>query len=254
MSNFLQPHGLQQARPPYPLLSPRACSNSCPLSQWCHPTISSSIVPFSSCLQSLPASGLFLTIETEPSIYPKEIKSLSWSNICHPPMFFSLPTKVCLVKAMVFPVVNPNGNQSWIFTGRTDAEAETTILWLPDVKNWLMWKDPDAGKDWRQEEKWTTEDEMVGWHHRLDGWTWVWANSRSWWWTGRPVVLQSIGLQRVSQEWATELNWTVPGAKGHHQKEGQSYSPKEMNSSSSSEAGRLSEHQMNCKPSTSITA
>ena len=65
--------------------------------------------------------------------------------------------------------VNPKGNQSWIFIGRTDAEVEIPILWLPYTKNWLIGRDPDAGKDWRQEEKGTTEDEMVGWHHRLDG-------------------------------------------------------------------------------------
>ena len=122
---------------------------------------------------------------------------------------FTLPTKVYLVKVVVFPVVvygceldykeswvpknwcfwtvvlektlespwnykgikwvNPKGNQSWIFIGRTDAEAETSILWPPDVKNWRIWKDLDAGKDWRQEEKWTSEDKMVGWHHRFDG-------------------------------------------------------------------------------------
>ena len=118
----------------------------------------------------------------------------------------TLPTKVHLVKAMVFPVVmyeceswtikkaecwriaafelwcwrrlldckeiqpvNPKGNQPWIFIGRTNAEAETPILWPPDVKNWLIGKDPDAGKDWRQEEKGTKEDEMVGWHHQLNG-------------------------------------------------------------------------------------
>ena len=121
----------------------------------------------------------------------------------------TLPTKVCLVNAMVFPVVmygceldykeswapknwcfwtvvlektlespldckeikpvNPKGNQSWIFNGRTDAEAETPILWSSDVKSWLIWKDPDTGKDWKWEEKGTTENEMVGWHHRLDG-------------------------------------------------------------------------------------
>ena len=119
-----------------------------------------------------------------------------------------LPTKVHLVKALVFPVVMygcdswtikkakelmllncgagedfweslglqgdlkpvyPKGNQSWIFIGRTDAETETPILCLPDAKNWLIGKDPDAGKDWRQEEKGMTEDEMVGWHHWLDG-------------------------------------------------------------------------------------
>jgi len=121
----------------------------------------------------------------------------------------TLPTKVSLVKAMVFPVVmygceswtikkaepknwcfwtfvlektfespldckeiqpvQPKGDQSWMFIGRTDGEAETPILWPPDVKNWLIWKDPDAGKDWGQEEKGMTRDEMVGWHHRLNG-------------------------------------------------------------------------------------
>ena len=121
----------------------------------------------------------------------------------------TLPTKVCLVKAMVFPVVmygcwemdhkeswvtknwcfwtvvlektlenpldcqdiktvHPKGNQSWIFIGRTDVEAKVPIFWLPDAKNWLIEKDPDAGQDWRQE-KGTTEDEIVGWHHWLDG-------------------------------------------------------------------------------------
>ena len=65
--------------------------------------------------------------------------------------------------------VHPKGNESWIFIGRTDAEAEIPVRWPPDAKNWLIGKDPDAGKDWRQEEKGMTEDEMVGWHHQLDG-------------------------------------------------------------------------------------
>ena len=65
--------------------------------------------------------------------------------------------------------IHPEGDQSWVFTGRTDAEAETPMLWPPDAKSWLLGKDPDAGKDWGQEEKRTTEDEMVGWHHRFDG-------------------------------------------------------------------------------------
>ena len=121
----------------------------------------------------------------------------------------TLPTKLCLVKAMVFPVVmygcesmdykeswapknwcfwtvvlektlespldceetelvHPRGNQSWTFIGRTDVKAETAIRWPPDAKNWLIGKDPDAGKHWRREEKGATEDEMVGWHHRLN--------------------------------------------------------------------------------------
>jgi len=65
--------------------------------------------------------------------------------------------------------VHPKGDQSWVFIGRTDVEAETPILWPPYVKSWLIWKDPDAGKDWGQEEKGVTEDEMVGWHHQLNG-------------------------------------------------------------------------------------
>ena len=121
----------------------------------------------------------------------------------------TLPTKVCLVKVMVFPVVkygceswtvekaehrrtdafelwcwrtlespldcmgiqsvHPKGDQSWVFIGRTDAEAETPILWSSDEKSWLIRKDPDAGRDWRQEEKGMTKDEMAGWHHWLYG-------------------------------------------------------------------------------------
>ena len=83
---------------------------------------------------------------------------------------------VVLKKALESPLdckeiqpVHPKGNQPWIFTGRTDAPAEAPILWPPDVKNWLIGKDPDAGKDRMQEEKVTTENEMVGWHHRLNG-------------------------------------------------------------------------------------
>ena len=101
--------------------------------------------------------------------------------------------------------VNPKGNQSWILIGRTDVEAETPILWPPDAKSWLIWKDPDGGNDWRQEEKGMTEDEIVGWHHTQ--WTWVWVNSGSWWWIGRPGLLQSMGSQRVGHDWVTELNW-----------------------------------------------
>ena len=102
--------------------------------------------------------------------------------------------------------VHLKGNQSWIFIGRTDAEAETPILWPPDAKNWLIWKDPDAGQDWRQEEKGMTG--WDGWMASLTQWTWVWVNSRSWQWTGRPGVLQSMGSQRVGHNWVTELNWT----------------------------------------------
>ena len=94
-----------------------------------------------------------------------------------------------------------------MFFGRTDAEAEAPILWPPHEKSWLIGKDSDAGRDWGQEEKGMTEDEN-GWMASLTRWPWVWVNSGSWWWTGRPGVLQFMGSQRVGYDWATELNWT----------------------------------------------
>ena len=149
----------------------------------------------------------------------------------------TLPTKVHLVKAMVFPVVmygceswtvkkaewwrtdafespldckeiqpvHSEGDQSWDFFGRTDAKAETPVLWLPHAKSWLIGKDSDAGRDWGQEEKGTTEDEMVGWHHWLDG--------REFEWT--PEVGDGQGGLECCDSWGRKesdmterLNWT----------------------------------------------
>ena len=103
--------------------------------------------------------------------------------------------------------VHSEGDQPWVFFGRNDAEAETPVLWLPHAKSWFIGKDSDAGRNWGQEEKGTTEDEMAGWHHWLNG-RWVWVSSGSWWWTGRPGMLQFMGSQKVGHNWATELNWT----------------------------------------------
>ena len=161
----------------------------------------------------------------------------------------TLPTKVHVVKAIAFPVVmygyeldykeswvlknwcfwimvleetlespfdckeiqpiNPKGNQSWIFIGRTDAEAETAILWPPDVKNWLIGKVPDAGKDWRQEEKWMPEDEMVGCHHRLDGYKFeqVLGDGDG---QGGLMCYSPWGC-KVRHDWVTELNFLLSG-------------------------------------------
>ena len=94
---------------------------------------------------------------------------------------------------------------------KDNAEAEVPILWSPDAKRWFIGKDPDAEKDWRQEEMGTTEDEMVGWHHWLQ-WTWVWASSGSWWWTGKPGMLQSMGhKESVRTEWLnlTDTEWLL---------------------------------------------
>ena len=99
--------------------------------------------------------------------------------------------------------VHSKGDQPRVFSGRNDAEAETPVLWPPHATSWLIGKDSDAGRDWGQEEKGMTEDEMAGWHHRLDG-RWVWVNSGSWWWTRRPGVLRFMG----SQSWTQLSNWT----------------------------------------------
>ena len=103
--------------------------------------------------------------------------------------------------------VHPKGNQSWIFIGRTDAEAETSILWPPDVKNCVIWKYPDAGKDWRHEEKGMTEDEMVGWHHWLDGHEFEQAPGVG---DGQGSLLCcSPWGHRVRYNWGTKVNWVL---------------------------------------------
>ena len=102
--------------------------------------------------------------------------------------------------------VQPKGNQSWMFIGKTKFEAETPILWPPDAKNSLFGKRPwcwqrlKAGGE-GEDRAWN------GWMASLTQWAWVWVNSRSWWWTGRPGVLQSMGSQTVGHNWVTELNW-----------------------------------------------
>ena len=159
----------------------------------------------------------------------------------------TLPTKVHLVKAMVFPVVTYRC-ESWTVKKAERRRIDAFELWCwrrllrvpwtarrsiqsilkeisPGislegmmlklklqyfghlVKSWLIGKDSDAGRDWGQEKKGTTEDGMAGWHHWLDGRD-SWVNSGSWWWIGRPGVLRFMGSQRVGHDWATELNWT----------------------------------------------
>ena len=101
--------------------------------------------------------------------------------------------------------VHPKGDQSWVLNGRTDAKAETPILWPPHAKSWLIGKEPDAGRDWGQEEKGTTR--WHGWMGLPTRWTLVWVDSVSWWWTGMPGMLWFMGSQRVGHDWATELKW-----------------------------------------------
>ena len=104
--------------------------------------------------------------------------------------------------------VPSEGNQPWDFFGRNDAKAETPVLWPPHARSWLIGKDSDAGRDWGQEEKGTTEDEIDGWMASPARWTWVWVSSGCWWWAGKPGMLQSRGSQRVRYNRVTEPNWT----------------------------------------------
>ena len=106
-------------------------------------------------------------------------------------------------------LVHPKGNQFWIFIGRTDVEVKTPILWPPDAKNWLIWKDPGAGKDWRWKEKGFSDRGCDGWMASPTQWAWIWVNSESWWWTGRPGVLRFMRLQRVGHDWVNWLNWSL---------------------------------------------
>ena len=164
----------------------------------------------------------------------------------------TLSTKVCLVTSVVFPVVmygceswaikkiehqrtdafelwcwrrlldckvktvNPKGNQSWIFIERTDAEVETPILWPPDAKSWLFLRK----KPWSWERLKAGEGDYRGWDGWMASptqWTLFWISSRSWWWTGKTGMLQSMGSQRAGHSWVTELNWTHSGILLSHQ-------------------------------------
>ena len=101
--------------------------------------------------------------------------------------------------------VHPKGDESWVFIGRTDVEAETPIIWPPDAKSWLIGKDPDAEKDWGQEEKGLTKDEMVGWHHRLDGHGYEWTPGVG---DGQGGVACCGSWVRKESDTIEGLNWT----------------------------------------------
>ena len=126
----------------------------------------------------------------------------SWApkNWC----FWTLVLEKSPLDSKEVKAVHRQGNQSWIFIGRTDAKAEALILRPPDAKSWLIWKDPDAGRV-----KAGAEGDDRGWDGWMTSptqWTWVWVDPGSWWWTGRPGVLWFLGSQTVRHNWATELN------------------------------------------------
>ena len=161
------------------------------------PSHPSSVFPFSSRLQSFPASGSYSDVSILRIRWPKYWSfsfSISPSNEYSGLISFSMDwLDLLAIQGTLKSLLQHHsskasilqhspffkGNQSWIFIGRTDAEAEAPLFWPPDVKNWLIGRDPGAGKDWRQVEKGTTEDGWDGWMASLTQWTWVWASSRS---------------------------------------------------------------------------
>ena len=180
MSDSLWPRGLQNARPPCPSPTPAVYLNSCPLSRWCRPTNSSSVIPFP-CLQSFPASGSFQMSQFFTS-GGQSIGALSSASVL--PMsiqgwfLLGLTGLISLLSKGLIRLFSSNTvwrhqlfsaqplfivqfSYPCMTIGKTGADAEAPILWLPDAKNWLIGKDPDAGKDWRQKEKRATEFKMV---------------------------------------------------------------------------------------------
>ena len=134
-------------------------------------------------------------------------KSRSWApkNWCFWTLVLEKTLESPLDSQEIQPV-HPKGNRSWTLIVRTDAEAETPIVWPPDAKNWLtiektLMLGKTEGRRRRGNRRWD------GWMASPTQWTWVWVSSRSWWWTGRSGMLQSMGSQRAGHDWVTELNW-----------------------------------------------
>ena len=236
MSDSLQPHELQHTKLPCLSLAPRVCSNSCLLSRWHQPTISSSVSFFSSCPQYFLASGAFPVsqffhirwpnIETSASASLISINIQGW----FPSGLTDLISVLSKVLSRVFSSTtvqkqqffgvgedsweyfrlqgdqtsSPEGNQSWIFIGRIDAEAEAEapVLCPPDVKNWLIGKDPDAGKDWRQDENRTTKNEVVGLHHSMD------TSLSELWDFVMDREARHAAVHGIAKSWTWLSNWT----------------------------------------------
>ena len=167
MSDSLWPHELQHTRPPCPSPSPGVYTNSCPLSWWCHLTILSSVVPFSSCLQSFPASGSFQMSQ----LFPSGGQNTGVSAL----------TSVLPMNTQDWSPLGWTGFISLQYKGLSRVFSNTTVKKLQFFGAKLG---------------------------ITDLMTWIWVNSRSWWWTGGLGVLWFMGLQRVGHDWATELKWT----------------------------------------------
>ena len=220
MSDSLWPHGLQHARLPCSTPTPGACSNSCPLSQWCHPTISSSVVSFSSCLWSFPTSwsspmSQFSTsgsqsigVLASSSVLPMNIQDwfplglTGWIALQSKGLskiFFYTTVK----KHQFFVTQLSLESNSLIHTWCWGWNSNTLATWWEELTHWKRpwcWERLRAGGK-GDDRGWD------GWMASSTQWTRVWVDSGSWWRTGWPGVLQFMGSQRVRYDWVTEMNW-----------------------------------------------
>ena len=202
VSNSLWPHGLQHARLSCPSPTPRACSDSCPLSWWYHQTISSSLVPFSSRLQSFPASGSFQMSQffTSSGENKRKLSAKKWMLLncgVGKNSWESLGLQG-ESNSSILKKISPEYSLEWLML-KLKLQYFSHLMRRNDSlgKNLMLARLKAGGEGW-----------WDGWMASPPQWTWVWASSGSWWWTGKPGVLQSMGSQRVRHDWATELNWT----------------------------------------------
>ena len=197
VSDSLRPHESQHARPPCPSPTPGVHSDSRPSSQWCHPAISSSVIPFSSFPQSLPASKSFPMSQlfawggqsTGVSALASFLPKNSQRSEEHTSLFN-------VTKRSVLGVLWKDWCWSW--------NSNTLATSCEELTHWKrLWRWEGLGEGGEGDDRgWD------GWMASPTRWTWVWVNSRSWWWTERPGVLLFMGSQRVRHDWVTELNWT----------------------------------------------
>ena len=192
-------HGLQHARLPCPPPSPGACSNSCPSSRWCHPTIWSSVVPCSSCLPPCPASGSFLMNKNVVWVLQQHMLEatvlIKMTRCCWRRLWRVLWTARTSYQSILKLTLNIHWKDwCWSWSSSTVATG---------CKEQTHWKRPRCWERLRaggegDNRRWD------GWMASLTQWTWVWVDSGSWWWTGRPGMLRFMGSQRVGHDWATE--------------------------------------------------
>ena len=178
MSDSLWPHGLQHARLLCPSLSPRVCSNSCLVKAMVFPVVMYGCESWT--IKKAQKNWCFWTVVLEKTLEsPLNCKEIQPGH--------------------------PKGDQSWVFIGRTDVEAEIPILWPPDAESWFVWKDPDAGKGSGQEEKGTTEDEMIGWQHQHNGHGFGWTLGVD---DGQGGLVCCGSWGHKESDMTEQLNWT----------------------------------------------